>query len=139
MVIRRCIAYFLDVFLLIVLHSLLYFGLGVAFYQNFIISNKLSIVLFYTIFILLYIAYYCVLPMFWDGNTLFKKALGVRLNLEGANVKVFFYLLIKYLLVRLILTIVTFGLAALYDMIYIKRHEGQSLIDKLLNINVIYP
>jgi len=77
--------------------------------------------------------------MFWDGNTLFKKALGVRLNLEGANVKVFFYLLIKYLLVRLILTIVTFGLAALYDMIYIKRHAGQSLIDKLLNINVIYP
>lgn len=135
MVIRRILAYLGDLILITIVYIALFFSFGILLFPDFLVHNRLAIILFYCIFVFIYIGYFCLLPLFWNGFTIFKRWLGIQLQIKSQRrFLVFFKLLVKYLFIRFILTIVTFGILGLIESIVIKIRNGQSMADQLLRL-----
>ncbi|NLG81435.1 MAG: RDD family protein [Bacilli bacterium] len=133
MVIKRSLAYLVDLVILSIVYIILFFL--PTFKTSFVISET-SMYLFYTFYIVSYILYFCLLPFLWDGWTLSKRLFKIQMIIPNRKITTFLILVVKYFIFRFLLNIVTFGLFIIFEWIYIKKHKGTSFVDKILKTEV---
>lgn len=134
--IRRSLAYLADLATVTIVYILLFTFIGTLFFMEQLYLNPLFIVLFYVLYLVSFTLYFCVLPYYWNGYTLFKRALGLKVEFKHHRIAELLLTILKYVVFRLILIILSFGVLLIADLIYM-RVTGASFVDRLLKTNII--
>lgn len=133
MVIKRSFAYFVDLIIFSTLYIILFFL--PTFSSNFVIT-KTAMYLFYIFYIVSFILYFGLLPFLWNGWTPAKRLFRIQIIIPDRKFTTFLLLVVKYLVFRFLLNIVTMGLFIIFEWIYIKQHKGNSFVDWILKTEV---